>query len=73
MIDYTAIREFIGLILAQRWESRSLHPQYEYLRLSMMPELSQHLPAGIEVDHEYGYDTDGMVDVRLRRRKGWTL
>ena len=71
-VDYTAVREFVALIIAAQWEQRSLHP-WEYLRLSMVPELAEHLPEGIEVDHEYGYDEGGMMDVRLKRAKGWSL
>ncbi len=71
-IDYTAVQEFVALILRAQWERRSAIP-YEYLRLSMMLELAEHLPEGIEVDHEYGLDRDGMTDVRLRRRIGWSL
>lgn len=71
-VDYTAVQEFVALILSHRWEARSLHP-YEYLRLSMVPELESHLPEGIELDHVYGYDEGGMIDARLKRPKGWSL
>lgn len=71
-IDYTGVREFVALILDQRWERAGL---YEYIRLSMLPELEAHLPDGIEVDR-WGFaegDDSGMVDCRLRRPVGWRL
>jgi hypothetical protein len=69
-IDYVGVREFVALILAQRWEPRGAN---EYIRLSMMPGLLPPLPAGILLDRTYGFDPDGMMDVRLKRLRGWRL
>jgi hypothetical protein len=69
-VDYVGVREFIALILSHRWEPRGA---FEYLRLSMLPDLVQHLPRGIVVDYTFGPDDGGMIDVRLRRLRGWKL
>ena len=64
-VDYIGVRSFIALLRHATWTPGN--NGFEYLSLSMEPNLEDFLPEGVEVDGWGSALPDGLTAVTLRR------